>query len=293
MSIGIRLHHVLGDGIACLNFINTWCDVARGAPMASPPLIDRTFLRCRDPPKPKFEHTEFHPPLTMNNTSIHNPTQQQSSWFEILEITTRLLDTLKTKVNTEDGKTNYSRYLILTAHIWRCMSKARGLADDQATKLFISVDGRARLDPPVPQKYFGNNVFVATPIALCGELLSETLRQTVERIDKEINKMNDEYLRSAIDYLELLDDLTPIQRGRPSTSRCPNLIIVSWMRFPLYKADFGMGKPVFVRPANPLPGLGYIIQTPTADKDASWALVICLEEDHMQSFLKLFDEVSI
>ena len=104
------LNHVLGDGIACLNFINTWCDVAWGAPMTSPPLIDRTLLRCRDPPKPKFEHTEFHPPLTMNNTSIHNPTQQQSSCFEILKMTTRLHDTLKTMVNTEDGKTNYSSY---------------------------------------------------------------------------------------------------------------------------------------------------------------------------------------
>ena len=153
--------------------------------MASPPLIDRTLLRCRDPPKPKFEHIEFHPPLTMNTTSIHNPTQQQSNCFEILKITTRLHDTLKTMVNTADGKTNYSTYLILTAHIWRCMSKARGLADDQATKLIIGVDGRARLNPPVPQKYFGNTVFFTTPIALCGELLSETLGHTIERIDKE------------------------------------------------------------------------------------------------------------
>ena len=67
---------------------------------------------------------------------------------------------------TKDGKIKYSSYLILTAHIWHCMSKARGLPDDQITKLFITVDGRTRLDPPVPQNYFGNTMFLATPIAL-------------------------------------------------------------------------------------------------------------------------------
>jgi shikimate O-hydroxycinnamoyltransferase len=41
-------------------------------------------------------------------------------------------------------------------------------------------------------------IFRASPIALSGDLLSESFMCTVERIHIEIKKMDDEYLRSAV-----------------------------------------------------------------------------------------------
>ncbi|XP_050215145.2 shikimate O-hydroxycinnamoyltransferase-like [Mercurialis annua] len=283
VSLGIRFHHVLGDGTAALNFINTWCDAARGLPIGVP-LIDRTVLRSQYRPNPKFQHTEFGKPLALNNSSTENPKLQSNS-IEILKFTPDQLNTLKNKVNNNNGTTRYSSYETLTAHIWRCTSKARSLANDQPTKLYISVDGRSRLDPKLPRNYFGNVSFPTTAIALCEELLSESLQDTAERIRKSVKKMDDEYLRSAIDFLGVLDDLTPVMRG-PDACRCPNLHIISWMWLPFYEADFGMGKPIYVRPANPLEGKGYVIPTPGDDNN--WALSICLEQDHMHSFKKLF-----
>ncbi|EEF33008.1 Anthranilate N-benzoyltransferase protein, putative [Ricinus communis] len=283
VSLGIRFHHVLADGSAALYFINTWCDVARGLSINVSPMIDRTILRSQDPPNPKFQHLEFGKPLTLNT----NSTKNQTNSIEILKFTPDQLNTLKTKVNSnsKDGRTKYSSYEILTAHIWRCTCRARNLADDQATKLYISVDGRSRLQPQLPHSYFGNVTFPTTSIALCGDLLSEPLMATAERIRKAIRRMDDEYLRSAVDYLQVLDDLTPVMRG-PDACRCPNLHIISWMWLPFYEADFGMGKPIYVRPANPLEGKGYVIPTPGDDRN--WALSICLETDHMHSFQKLF-----
>jgi shikimate O-hydroxycinnamoyltransferase len=128
------------------------------------------------------------------------------------------------------SKTEYSTYVILTAHIWRCACKARGLSNDQATKINISTDGRNRFRPPIPPGYFGNVIFQATPIALSGALLSEPLAHTAERIHKAIKRMDDEYLRSAVDYLERVDDFTTVMRSS-ETYRSPNLTIASWVRF--------------------------------------------------------------
>ncbi|XP_057988045.1 shikimate O-hydroxycinnamoyltransferase-like isoform X2 [Hevea brasiliensis] len=279
LSVGLQFHHALADGFGALHFINTWCDVARGLSNTLPPFVDRTILRCRVPPTPKFEHIEYDKPLSMDSPTQINTLQQNC--IEIFKITPQQLETLKTKVKNNNGKTKSTSYEILTAHIWRCTCKARGLSDHQPTKLRIAVDGRSRLDSPLPPGFFGNVIFSATPIALSGEILSEPIGDTVERIDKEIKRMDDEYLRSAIDRLEVLDDLKPILIGANSC-RCPNLIVVSWVRLPFYDADFGMGKPACVRPANPPEGKGCILQAPS--DDGSWALEICLQEYHMQSF---------
>ena len=141
------------------------------------------------------------------------------------------------------------------------------------------------MNPPTPPAYFGNVIFHATPVALCGEVISEPLTRTVDRLNKEIERRDDEYLRSAIDYLELVDDLTTIMHG-PQTSNSPNLKIVSWTRMPFKDADFGWGRPLNIRASNPAEGKGHIL--PSTTENGGLSLVICLESDHMKSFQKLF-----
>ncbi|KAJ6435614.1 hypothetical protein OIU84_000752 [Salix udensis] len=198
-----------------------------------------------------------------------------------LKITSDLLSTLKAMAETDAGKTEYSTYVILTAHIWRCVCKARGLSDDQLTKLHIATDGRKRFRPPIPPGYFGNVIFSASPIALSGGLLSESLVHTAERIHRAIKRMDDEYLRSAVDYLEKLGDLTAVMRNS-KTYRSPNLSIVNWVNLPFYDADFGWGKPGYIRPAFAYQGKGYIL--PSSSGDGT------LETEHLKSFQKLFYE---
>ncbi|KAJ6349231.1 hypothetical protein OIU77_006754 [Salix suchowensis] len=193
---------------------------------------------------------------------------------------------LRAKASDDGSETKYTTFEILAAHIWRSVSKARNYQNnDQKTKLRVPVDGRSRLNPPLQSTYFGNVIFEASPVALSCDLLSESFRCTVERIHREIKKMDDEYLRSALDYLEELGDLSSIPRGS-IISACPNLSIVSWMRLPIYKANFGWGAPLLMRPATMLEGRGYIHPNPA--NDGSFSLAICLETDHMESFRKLF-----
>ncbi|KAJ6422844.1 hypothetical protein OIU84_027759 [Salix udensis] len=251
VCLGVGWHHTLADGTGALHFINSWATLARGLPITIPPLLDRTILRGRVAPKSIFHHVEYDPPPTMNTDLTKNPKPQS---LTNLKITLEQINSLKAKAS-----------------------------DVGAAK--PTVDGRSRLNPPLQSSYFGNVIFTSSPVALSCDLLSESFRCTVERIHREIKKMDDEYLRSALDYLEEVGDINSIPRGS-ITCACPNLNIVSWMRLPIYKADFGWGAPLLMRPATLFEGKGYIHPNPA--NDGSFSLAICLEADHMESFQKLF-----
>ena len=161
----------MADGTVSLLFTNSWSDVARGLSLIGvEPLIDRTFLRARVSRTPRFHHVEYDPPPSLNtSTSMFklDPNPKSSS-VSVFKITLDQLNTLKAKSFKNENTTKYSTYTILAAYIWRCASKARGLLDDQPTKLYMPTNGRPRLHPPLPSGYLGNAMFTASLIALSG-----------------------------------------------------------------------------------------------------------------------------
>ncbi|CAN0899960.1 Shikimate O-hydroxycinnamoyltransferase, partial [Linum grandiflorum] len=144
-SLGIGFHHSIADGESIVSFINTWSNMVHGLPPTNLPFLDRTLLRARNPPpSSKFNHIEYDLPPSL----INNPIRPKPTSMNIFKFTPRQLNALRAKVNpsnNNDSRSRYSTYQILTAHIWRCVSRARGLPDDQPTRLHISVDGRLRL----------------------------------------------------------------------------------------------------------------------------------------------------
>lgn len=281
MSLGTGIFHTLSDGLSAVHFINTWSDVARGLSVAIPPFIDRTILCARDPPSPAFKHSEYDPPPTLKSAPLSKQAANAST--VMLKITPQQLALLKT-----NSKHEGSTYEILAAHIWRCVCKARGLSDDQPTKLFIAADGRSRLCPPLPPGFLGNVIFTATPVAESGELQSELLTNSAKRIHNALMRMDDEYLRSALDYLECQPDLSKLVRGS-NYFASPNLNINSWTRLPVHNADFGWGRPIHMGPACVLyEGTVYILPSP--NKDRSLSLAVCLDANHMPLFQELLYE---
>nr|GMC68493.1 shikimate O-hydroxycinnamoyltransferase-like [Ipomoea batatas] len=280
VSLGTGIFHTLADGLSALHFINTWADLARGLSVAIPPFIDRTILRAGDPPRPAFKHIEYDPPPTL----LSKLQGANNSTTAMLKIAPQQLALLKTKSGHEG-----STYEILAAHIWRCVCKARGLPDDQTTKLYIATDGRSRLCPPLPPGFLGNVIFTTTPVAESGELQAEPLARSAKRIHGALVRMDDEYLRSALDYLECQPDLSKLVRGS-NYFASPNLNINSWTRLPVHNSDFGWGTPVHMGPALILyEGTVYILPSP--NKDRSLTLAVCLDADHMPLFQRLLYEI--
>ncbi|KAI5054777.1 hypothetical protein GOP47_0029922 [Adiantum capillus-veneris] len=187
------------------------------------------------------------------------------------------------------GDRPFSSYEVLSAHIWRCACLARGLQEAQLTKLYIATDGRSRLQPALPSDYFGNVIFTAAPVVQVGQLVGAPLADAARHIRHTVQVMDDEYLRSAVDFLELQPDLAEFSRGA-HTFKTPNLGITSWVRLPIYGADFGWGPPLSMGPAGvPFEGLAYLLPGPPGDKRLR--LSITLSPDHMLRFQEFIYQI--
>lgn len=283
VSLGVGMQHHVADGFSGLHFINTWSDMARGLDLTIPPFIDRTLLRAQDPPQPKFHHIEYQPaPPMLKTTPVTDEDNNTSTDVSIFKITREQINLLKSKSKEGGNEVTYSSYEMLAGHVWQSVCKARGLAHDQQTKLYIATDGRSRLQPHLPPGYFGNVIFTTTPIGKSGELVDNPTWFAASKIHDALVRMDNDYLRSALDYLEIQPDLSALVRG-PHTFRCPNLGITSWTRLPIYDADFGWGRPIFMGPGGiAYEGLAYMLPSPV--NDGSMSLAIALQPQHMKLF---------
>lgn len=145
VSLDVGMQHHVADGFSGLRFVNSWSDIARGVDVNIHPFIDRTLLRARDPPQPRFSHIEYQPPPTMKNEILPRRNLQNTPpSMAIFKITRDQLNKLKDKTEG-DGSIRYSSYETLSGHVWRCVCMARRLDPDQETKLYIATDGRSRL----------------------------------------------------------------------------------------------------------------------------------------------------
>uniref|UniRef100_A0A5B6Z9U4 Putative hydroxycinnamoyl CoA shikimate/quinate hydroxycinnamoyl transferase n=1 Tax=Davidia involucrata TaxID=16924 RepID=A0A5B6Z9U4_DAVIN len=290
VSLGVGMQHHVADGASGLRFINTWSDMARGLDLTIPPFIDRTLLRARDPPQPAFHHIEYQPPPAMEAPLQSTKSQSvPEATVSIFKLTRDQLNILKAKSRENGNIVSYSSYEMLAGHVWRCTCMARGLPDDQETKLYIATDGRSRLQPSLPPGYFGNVIFTTTPLAVAGDLQSKPIWYAASRIHDALAQMENDYLRSALDYLELQPDLKALVRGA-HTFRCPNLGITSWVRLPIHDADFGWGRPIFMGPGGiAYEGLAFVL--PSSTNDGSLSLAISLQTDHMKLFEKFLYDI--
>ncbi|KAG8388216.1 hypothetical protein BUALT_Bualt02G0102600 [Buddleja alternifolia] len=288
VCLGVGMLHNIADGFSALHFISTWSDMARGLDITIPPFIDRALLRARDPPQPQFKHIEYHFPPAMKTPQTNNAASPETA-VSIFKLTLDQLNALRAKSKEDENTVTYSSYEILAGHIWRCVCRARGLPEDQETKLYIAINGRTRLRPSLPPGYFANVTFTTTPRAVSGELVSKPTWYAASKIHESIVQMDDNYLRSALDYLEVQPDLKALARGAHAY-KSPNLGIISWVRLPIYDADFGWGRPIFMGPGGIVyEGLSFVLPSPT--NDGSLSIAISLQKQHMKLFQKLLYDI--
>lgn len=287
VSLGTRLQHTLADGVSAYHIINSWAEMARGIPISIQPFFDRTILGVGVPTSPTFHHVEYDPHPSLNAPPTQNPEIISTS---ILGLSLDQIDTLKEKSKPDHEPTlKYSRMAILAAHIWRSVCRARGLSDDQATKLHFPTDGRHRLNPPLPSGFLGNVVFTTALTALSGDILTEPLNHTVNRIQKALKRMDDGYLKSALAYVKQQPDLTVLKKGG-HIYKCPNLNIVGLANMPMYDANFGWGQPIFMRVVNTYyEGVAHIYRSPS--NDGTLLVIINLAAHHVELFKKFFYEI--
>ncbi|KAJ8768071.1 hypothetical protein K2173_021011 [Erythroxylum novogranatense] len=182
LVVGFSTNHLVADGHSTSNFLVAWGKTCRGLDVSPLPLHDRTIFKPRKPPSFEFEHrgVEF---------KIKSPIKDfpgEADYFldDIVmhkaHFTVEFLSKLKAKASQSNGANNdkpYSTFESLVAHLWRSITKARGVSALETSQIRISVNGRMRLNPRVPNEYFGNLVLWAFPRARVKELLKELLAE--------------------------------------------------------------------------------------------------------------------
>ncbi|XP_056863438.1 shikimate O-hydroxycinnamoyltransferase isoform X1 [Raphanus sativus] len=292
ICIGNSIHHSFGDAGSLVCFMEAWSRTARGLPVKITPFFDRTVLRARDPPSPVFPHTEYQPPPVHNppvKSLAYRSNPDSDSGVASLKLTRLQVKALRAKAEVADSK--FSTYELVVAHIWRCACFSNeDLGEEHLTRLHIIIDGRSRLEPKLPQGYIGNTLFHARPISLLGEFRREPFSTTVKRVHGEIKKMDNTYLRSAIDSLEKhpdLDQLVPGE-GNPIFSCAANFCIVGLLKQTIYELDFGWGRPFFKRTTHLNEGKGFVGLS--LDEEGSFIVFMCLKKTQLGNFQKLFYE---
>ena len=106
------------------------------------------------------------------------------------------------------------------------------------------------------------------------------VKEAIDRVN------NDEYLRSALDYLEVHLRIGKEVLYSKKNVNCPNFSVIDWIQLPFYDMDFGWGKPLYTSPgAAVVEGKSYLFQD--LRNKGSVLLAIALYKEHMRRFEKL------
>ncbi|KAI5565772.1 hypothetical protein BDE02_14G142600 [Populus trichocarpa] len=234
-AFGLSISHCIVDGISAMEFIKSWSETARGMPLTTKPVLDRSILRSRQPPKIDFPFGQYAPAETSNLSNISNPFQGEQILTKCFLFDSNKLAILKNMAMEDGTIKSCSNFTALTAFVWRARCKALQMNPDQTTPLLLVVDVRSKLNPPLPKGYFGNGIVLITCPGRAGELIKNPLSFAVEEVQNGIKMVNEEFVRSWIDYLEVM--------GAKDFPLNSYFKVSSWTRLSIECSDFGWGEP--------------------------------------------------
>ncbi|MCD9641502.1 hypothetical protein HAX54_027714 [Datura stramonium] len=302
IALSFAISHAVVDGQSALYFFSQWARIARGESLIFDPFHDRKVLRAGEPAtaSPTFEHLQFNPaPVLIDKPVIENKKKNETRG-SMLKLTKVQVEKLREKANQgrnlEDSKErSYTRYEIVTAHIWRCACKARDHKFEQPTNLSICVDIRKKMRPPLPKFYFGNAIVDVIATGVSGDIASSQLEYVARKVRVAIEMVTNDYANSTINFLKSQEDLSKYQdihsfkRKEDPSYGNPNLGVISWISLPLLGLDFGWGKEIHMSP-----GIheydGDCVVLPGNEEDGSLTVAIVLQNAHMDAFKKFFYE---
>lgn len=270
------MSHNMFDGVAAMEFLNSWCETAKGLPLSLPPFLDRTILRPRNPPKIEFAHNEFDDIEDISSTG--KLYEEEKLVYRSFLFEPEKLDKLKTMAMEKDNNNNkVSTFQALTGFLWKSRCEALGFKPEQRVKLLFAADGRSRFVPRLPEGYSGNGIVLTGLVTSAREIVENPLSHSVGLVKSVVELVTDGFMRSAMDYFE-------VNRTRPSLNA--TLCITSWSKLTLHKLDFGWGEPVFSGPVG-LPGKEAILLLPSGNDMKSIDVFLGLPTSAMEVFEEL------
>ncbi|KAF0910703.1 hypothetical protein E2562_004695 [Oryza meyeriana var. granulata] len=298
LAVGFTANHAIADGHATSDFLVAWGRAARGLAVGpAPPHHHPELFLPRDPPVVEFEHrgVEFYRPPPSSAAAggagggdgdHHHHKHGEANHNIVIHkahFTKDFIARLRATASEGRGRP-FSRFETILAHVWRTMTRARGLGNPlQCSTIRISVDGRQRLS--APPGYFGNLVLWAFPRATVGDLLSRPLKHAAQVIHDAVARVDAAYFRSFVDFASSgaveTEGLAPTAVLKDVL--CPDLEVDSWLTFPFYELDFGGGSPSYFMPSY-FPTEGMLFLVPSYLGDGSVDAFVPVFEHNLEAF---------
>ncbi|KAA8529713.1 hypothetical protein F0562_034187 [Nyssa sinensis] len=261
MAVSLGVSHKVADALSFFMFLNCWAATARGD----------TDLPC-----PQFESATLFPPVNFTDFKPSTGIVKEKIMTKRFVFTASKISAIRDKYSdntSADYPRRPTRIEALSAFIWsRFMASTQAKLSD-SNKIYTvlhAVNLRTRMDPPLPEYYFGNisRLAIAVPSMDCAD--KEDCYGIVKSMRDEIRKVNGDYvkaLRQGDKHLNFIKNRTEsVTKGE-----IISFSFTSLCRFPLYEADFGWGKPVWVGSASlKFKNLVVFMDTPLGDEIEAW-----------------------
>nr|QJB23737.1 flavonoid acyltransferase [Centaurea cyanus] len=247
IAIGLTNHHTLSDARSRYDLLKAWTSIAKYG-------TDKLFLtgeslpfydRVIEYPDSLDEMCLKLPPFRTlyENYRPHQLVSETDKVRATFILTRAQINLLKKWLLVQLQDLEYvSSFTLGCAFIWSCIAKSRflfegkkGDENEEVERFVCVIDWRSRMDPPLPQTYFGNCVgpcFTTINSAILAgnkgfvtavELVGKTIRETVK------NKQG--MLKDAETWLDKL------------FMKVPTVGVAGTPKINVYDLDFGWGKP--------------------------------------------------
>ena len=179
------------------------------------------------------------------------------------------------------GQSRCSTFEALSACLWRLRTKAIQLPAEQEVRFIFPVDARTKFIPPLPEGFYGNAISFSCAKTTAGELANKPLSFAVKLINEAKTAVNDEYMRSVIDLMEL--------KGRLQCTVVGSFFVSDLTKIGFRDVDFGWGRPAYGGPAEGgvgvVPGLSSFFM-PYQNRSGVKGIVVpvCLPSAAMKRF---------
>ncbi|XP_015163724.1 uncharacterized acetyltransferase At3g50280-like [Solanum tuberosum] len=276
--IGCANNHALVDGTSFWHFYNSWAEVSRGFNVISKiPYLKRKF---------PFKIDHFSDRISIPNERINSgdkfiPPALQMLREKLFHFSKENVSKLKAKANHEMNTSKISSLQAVVTHVWLSVIRCRRLDHSEETTFEVSIDmRRKRLNPPLPEGFFGNAIYPAPTTIKTGELLEHGFGWAALQINKTIASHDHEKLKCIYENW-MNDPEVPKLGDLPSNY----FMLNGSPQFDFYKYDFGWGQPIAHRSGVGNMLDGKITVSPGLE-EGSMILEICLSSETIQALVE-------
>ncbi|XP_054807022.1 stemmadenine O-acetyltransferase-like [Prosopis cineraria] len=276
IAISVCVSHKVADGCTIFNFVKDWATIARKFESSGEEKEgeERVIL-------PRFDGASIFPLEGLPNYPEIAFARDNTMRCKRFILDASKIQSLKATISQKVK--NPTRVQVVSAVLYKSAVSAlssSSKSSNQPSWLCSWANLRTRMLPPVPEKTIGNMIWCYIVSATMEEGLNELVYKLKHSLTEFCDTHVEQFGRKDKSFIsEILQQATSWD---PDNTDTVVVDITSWCRFPLYEADFGWGKPIWVT-TTCCPHRNCMFLKDTRDGDGIEVLVN-MEENEMALF---------